>query len=123
MPICPYKIILSNALECVSLVSTRGVSNVTREIVASARMRLTNQLLSMLVWALNTREMSLAYMNCGMPLESPLFNLRDRCTCATSTFKPTQIGLLLLQRAGAMGPVAGRTLYGYGSGSHVLFYM
>ena len=31
-------------------------------------------------------------------LESAIFNLRDRCTCATPTFKPTQIGLLLWQK-------------------------
>ena len=36
-------------LECVSLASTQKVSNITRKIVASARTRLANQLLSMLV--------------------------------------------------------------------------
>ena len=89
-------------LKCVSLTSTRKVSNVTREIVASGRTRLAKQLLLTLVSA---REITRACTNCGMPLESailnhelPLFNLRDRCMCATPTFKPTQIGLLLYQK-------------------------
>ena len=71
-------------LECVSLVSTRKVSNITCEIVASAQTSLVNQLLSTLVYELNAREITHACTNCGMPLESaivncelPLFNLRD----------------------------------------------
>ena len=89
-------------LVCVSLASTRKVSNITREIIASARTSLTNQLLSTLIYRLNAREITRACTNCGMPLESaivnrelPLINLHDRCTCAMPTFKPTQIGLLL----------------------------
>ena len=71
-------------LECVSFVSTGKVSNISREIVASARTRLANQLLSMFVFGLNTREITRVCTNCGMPLESvilnrelPLLNLRD----------------------------------------------
>ena len=82
-------------LECVSLASTRKVCNITREIVASAQTRLVNQLFSTLVWGLNAREITRVCTNCGMPLQSMIFNFRDRCTCATPTFKPTQIGLLL----------------------------